>query len=85
MHKIKRLKIKGKLGRWIKNFLTERQQVILVDKVKSKFSKLVSGIPQGSVLGPILFLIYISDIGQDLTASTLVYVDDTKVNQKETT
>ena len=59
LHKIKRLKIKGKLGRWIKNFLTERQQVILVDKVKSKFSKLVSGIPQGSVLGPILFLIYI--------------------------
>ena len=84
LHKIKRLKIKGKLGRWIKNFLTERQQV-LVDKVKSKFSKPVSRIPQGSVLGAILFLIYISDIGQDLTASTLVYVDDTKVNQKETT
>ena len=84
MHKIKRLKIRGKLGRWIKSFLTERQQVILVNKVKSKFSKLVSGIPQGSVLGPILFLIYISDIGQDLTANTLVYVDDTKVNQKVT-
>ena len=84
LHKIKRLKIKGKLGRWLKNFLTERQQVILVDKVKSKFSKLVSGIPQGSVLGPILFLIYISDIGQDLIASTLVYVDDTKVNQRVT-
>ena len=84
LHKMKRLKIKGKLGRWIKSFLTERQQVILVNKVKSKFSKLVSGIPQGSVLGPILFLIYINDIGQDLTANTLVYVDDTKVNQKVT-
>ena len=36
------------------------------------------------VLGPILFLIYISDIGQDLIASTLVYVDDTKVNQRVT-
>ena len=42
LHKIKRLKIRGKLGRWIQNFLTERQQVILVNKVKSKYSKLVS-------------------------------------------
>ena len=82
LHKIKRLKIRGKLGRWIQNFLTERQQVILVNKVKSKYSKLVSWIPQGSVLGPILFLIYISDIGQNLIANTLVYVDDTKVKQK---
>ena len=56
LHKIKRLRIKGKLGKWLQNFLTGRQQVILVNKVKSKYSKLVSGIPQGSVLGPILFL-----------------------------
>ena len=52
-----------------------------MDRVKSKWSEIVSGIPQGSVLGPILFLIYISDIGEDLTAKTLVYVDDTKVKQ----
>ena len=84
LHKMKRLNIKGKLGRWLKNFLTERNQVILVNKVKSKYSKLVSGIPQGSVLGPILFLIYISDISQDLCANTLVYVDDTKVKQRVT-
>ena len=79
LHKIKRLRITGKLGKWLQNFLTGRQQVILVNRVKSKHSKLVSGIPQGSVLGPILFLIYISDIGQDLSASTntLVNVDDT--------
>ena len=85
LHKIKKLKIKGKLGRWLQNFLEGRKQVVLVDRVKSKWSEIVSGIPQGSVLGPILFLIYISDIGEGLTAQTLVYVDDTKVKQKVNT
>ena len=81
LHKLKRVKIKGKIGRWIQSFLRTRQQIILVDKVKSSSSVIVSGIPQGSVLAPILFLIYISDIGKDLIASTLTYVDDTKVKQ----
>ena len=85
LHKIKKLKIKGKLGRWLQNFLEGRRQVVLVERVKSNWSEIVSGIPQGSVLGPILFLIYISDIGEGLTAKTLVYVDDTKVKQNVNT
>ena len=82
LHKIKKLKIKGKLGRWIADFLQGRKQAVIVDRVKSKWSEIISGIPQGSVLGPILFLIYISDIGEDLNVDTLVYVDDTKVKQR---
>ena len=85
LHKIKKLNIKGKLGRWLQNFLEDRKQAVIVDRVKSTWSEIISGIPQGSVLGPILFLIYISDIGDGLNVKTLVYVDDTKVKQKVNT
>ena len=74
--------VKGKLGRWIQNFLKSRTNEVLVDDQKSLIFFLTSGIPQGSVLGPILFLIYISDIGNDLSVEPLVYVDDTKVIKK---
>ena len=79
LHKIRKLNIKGKLGRWLQNFLKNRKQAVIVDRVKSTWSEIISGIPQGSVLGPILFLIYISDIGEELNVKALVYVDDTKV------
>ena len=53
-----------------------------MDDQKSLEFLLKSGIPQGSVLGPILFLIYISDIGDNLSVEPLVYIDDTKVIKK---
>ena len=65
-------------GNWIQNFLKERNQQVLVDGKLSSVFLLLSGIPQGSVLGPILFLIFISDITENLETDVLIYVDDTK-------
>ena len=81
MHKMKALGVSGKLARWIFNFLTGRKQVVVVNGKTSKTSLVTSGVPQGTVLGALLFLIYISDIGDNIKAIKKIYVDDTKVKK----
>ena len=82
LQKMKSLGIKGKLGKWIHEFLTNRTQIVIVKGCKSKISKVLSGVPQGSVLAPILFLIYISDIGNKVKSNMKIYVDDSKIKKK---
>ena len=53
----------------------------MVNGVVSNVTNVSSGVPQGTVLGPILFLIYISDIGNNITSSKKIYVDDTKIKK----
>ena len=81
MHKLRALGITGKLGRWVLAFITERKQIVLVKGMASEESIMKSGIPQGSVLGPLLFLVFIGDLYENVTASLLIYVDDSKVKQ----
>ena len=81
LHKTKALGITGKVGRWIYSFLTQRKQNVIVNGTKSKSSNVISGVPKGTVLGPLLFLIYIADIGEHVKSKIKVYVDDTKLKK----
>ena len=78
LHKLKTQGIKGKMGRWIQNFLYKRSNQVLVDGKMSSIFFLISGIPQGSVLGPFLFLAFIAEIRENIKCEAFVYVDDTK-------
>ena len=80
LFKLKKLGISGQIGKWIGNFLLKRTQYVTIDGEKSEKSLVKSGVPQGTILGPVLFLIYIADIGDSLTFSTMSsYADDSKL------
>ena len=65
---------------WIHNFLSNRQECVVVNGTISSEAQVRSGIPQGSVLGPLLFLIHISDINYEITDSTVsCFADDTRI------
>ena len=67
---------------WIEKWLTYRRQ--RVDGETSNRKSVLNGVPQGSVLGPILFLIYINDLEDDISSKVLKFADDTKVFRKVT-
>ena len=67
---------------WIEKWLIDRRQRVVVDGEVSNWKSVLSGVPQGSVLGPILFLIYINDLDDDITSKLLKFADDTKVFRK---
>ena len=67
---------------WIEQWLTDRRQRVVVDGEVSNWKPVLSGVPQGSVLGPILFLIYINDLEEGMTSKILKFADDTKVFRK---
>ena len=79
MVKLRSYGIKGKILNWISSFISKRTQVVVVNGKESTLGHVLSGIPQGSVLGPILFLIYINDILERIHSDGLLFADDTKI------
>ena len=61
---------------WIEQWLTDRR---VVDGEVSNWKSVLSGVPQGSILGPLLFLVYINDFDDNITSNVLNFVDDTSV------
>ena len=82
LQKLKKLGVGGEVGRWIGNFLIGRKQLVSVNRKLSEPSEISSGVPQGTILAPLLFLVYISDIGDNVTHSNLTsYADDSKTSK----
>ena len=68
--------IGGKTLKWINAFLCYRQQRVVVNDVKSDCAPVVSGVPQGTVLGPLLFSLHINDITTDIESEIRLFADD---------
>ena len=83
LRKLNMLGITGNVGRWMHCFLTKRTQQVLVNGERSTPHEVKSGVPQGSVLGPLLFLILIGDIDQEVAQAFLSsFADDTRIGSE---
>ena len=71
--------ISNEITSWIKSFLIGRLQKVTVNGKDSEWSTVTSGIPQGSVLGPLLFVIYINDLPDSVSSDAYLFADDTKI------
>jgi len=76
---LKSLGVSGNMGIWIHQFLTGRKQFVSVGNEKSNTSDIISGVPQGTVLGPVLFLVLLTSIDANVSSFTSSFADYTKL------
>ena len=79
LHKLSSLGICGPLLKWFSSYLTLRKQRVVCSNVSSDWSIINAGVPQGFILGPLLFLIYINDIVSQINTNVRLFADDTSL------
>ena len=79
IYKLERARIKGNLIKWFKTYLSDREQRVVLAGTYSDWTKISAGVPQGSILGPLLFLVYINDIVNDISSTIKLFADDTSL------
>ena len=77
--KLQGVGISGKLLAWVRNFLVGRKQKVVLNNHESEWSSVLSGVPQGSVLGPSLLNIYVSDMPSIVNSPIFQFADDVKM------
>ena len=79
LRKLDGLGVQGKILGWIRSFLSNRTQKVIVDGEESGWRDVISGIPQGSGLCPMLFICFINDLPKDVKTNVFIFADDTKL------
>ena len=77
LFKLQSIGISGSLLQWFTDYLYNRKQRVVISGVSSNWSSVEAGVPQGSILGPLLFLLFINDIVENINSSIRLFADDT--------
>ena len=79
LHKLRAIGCSEKVTAWFASYLSNRRQRVVINGQTSEWEFIFAGIPQGSILGPLLFLIFINDIVKNIGASIRLFADDTSL------
>ena len=77
IHKLQGIGLLGEILDWFHDYLTSRQQRAVLNGKASADKTVPAGVPQGSILGPLLFLVYINDIVNEIDCNVRLFADDT--------